>query len=78
MLLGLSSWVVGLVFSIPLSFALETTCGRIFLQAPLDFHLSPSAALAWLAVVLVLSLLCSLDPARRATRLPVREALAVA
>ena len=41
-LLGLFSWLVALLFSIPLSYALGTTCGRIFLRTPLDFHLSPA------------------------------------
>jgi putative ABC transport system permease protein len=76
-LLGLFSWLVALLLSIPLSYGLETTCGRIFLKTPLDFHLSPGGAATWLGLVLVLSLICSFDPARRATRLSVREALGV-
>jgi putative ABC transport system permease protein len=69
------SWIAANVLAAPLSWALETTCGNIFLKAPLDFHLSPAAMGIWLALVLVLASISSFYPARRAARLTVREAL---
>jgi putative ABC transport system permease protein len=75
---GLLSFGVSLVLAAPISAVLEAACGRIFFKAPLDFHLSASAPLIWLALIVVLASLASLYPAWRATRLTVREALAYA
>jgi putative ABC transport system permease protein len=75
MLIGLSSWALGMVIGVPITWALEAACGRIFFQTPLDFYLSPQAALLWLVVIVLLASLSSLLPARRAARLTVREAL---
>lgn len=74
--LGLSSWIVANLLAVPVTWALETTCGRIFFLAPLDFSMSPAASAQWLALVVVLSTLGSVYPALRAASLPVREALA--
>jgi putative ABC transport system permease protein len=67
--------VVAVLLAVPISWALETAAGRIFFRAPLDFTMSAPAAGAWLALVIVLATLGSVYPARRAARLPVREAL---
>jgi putative ABC transport system permease protein len=75
MLIGLLSWALAMLIGMPLSWALETACGRIFFNTPLDFYLSPSAAALWLGLVVVLATLSSILPARRAARLTVREAL---
>ena len=74
-LIALLSWLVALILSAPVTWALEATCGQIFLKTPLGFYLSPGAALTWLGLVLVLAFLSSFYPARRAARLTVREAL---
>ena len=75
MLIGLSSWVLGMAIGTPITWALETACGRIFFKTPLDFYLSPTAAALWFGVVVLLASLSSVLPARRAARLTVREAL---
>lgn len=75
MLIGLLSWALAMLIGVPISWALETACGRIFFKTPLDFYLSPSAAALWLGLVVVLASLSSIIPARRAARLTVREAL---
>jgi len=75
LVLGAMSWVAALLLTLPVSWALEQACGRIFLKAPLDFHLSPRALALWLAFVLVLATFSSFHPARRAARLRVNEAL---
>jgi len=74
--IALLSWAVSLVLAAPMSFALQSATGRIFFKAPLDFDYSPLAALTWLGIVVVVALACSVYPARRAARMPVREALA--
>ena len=76
LLIGLMSWVAANVLAVPVTWALETACGRIFFRAPLDFSMSPAASALWLGLVVALATLASLYPAARAARLPIREALA--
>lgn len=76
LVIGMLSWIAGMVLAAPISWALEVACGNIFFRTPLDFHVSPLAAAAWLVLVLVLASVSSFYPARRAARLTVREALA--
>jgi len=76
LLTGVLSWVFALALAAPVTAALEAACGRIFFRVPLDFHMAPSAAAAWLGLVVVIASLASALPARRAARMPVREALA--
>ncbi len=75
MLLSGLSAIVAFVLSVPVSFALEAVCGRIFFKFPLDPWISPAACAGWLVLVVVLGSLASLLPARRAARLLVRDAL---
>lgn len=76
MLIGGLSWLLANLLALPITWALESTCGRIFFKAPLDFSVSPIASWGWLVLVVVLATLASLQPALRAARLPVKEALA--
>ena len=76
LLTGVLSWVFALALAAPVTAVLEAACGRIFFRVPLDFHMAPSAAVAWLGLVVVIASLASALPARRAAQLPVREALA--
>jgi putative ABC transport system permease protein len=48
----------------------------IFLRTTLDFAISPAAFVIWLGIVLLFSMAASYFPARKATRLTVRETLA--
>jgi len=73
--LGLLSWAAAVLLTIPVSWALDQACGRIFLKAPLDLQISPRALALWLALVLVLATFSSFQPAWRAARLRVSEAL---
>ncbi|HEV7501946.1 MAG TPA: FtsX-like permease family protein [Vicinamibacteria bacterium] len=75
LVIGVSSWIVALIASVPISIALDSVTGQIFVKGPIPLVLSPAAAAAWLALLAVLVSLCSFHPARRAARLPVREAL---
>lgn len=74
--IGVLSWGVALVATIPATAALNHLTGRMFIGAPVDFVFSAGAAGAWLLLVVVLAALGSLYPAWRAARLTVREALA--
>lgn len=75
LLLGLLSWAL----AIPLSIA----AGSYFVEAlgavinfPAVYHYSTQGVWIWLGIVLALSLAASWLPARRATRISVRESLA--
>jgi putative ABC transport system permease protein len=76
LLVGAVSWVLALVFAAPLTLWLGGVLGTAgAFGAPLSVLVSPSGALAWLGVTSVVSVAASLIPARRASRLTVREAL---
>ncbi len=73
--IGLLAWAAGAVVSIPLSRILSDELGQVFVQRPLSFEPSLAGLATWLAVVIVLSILGSLVPAWRASRIAVREVL---
>jgi putative ABC transport system permease protein len=75
LVVGLLSFCAAVLLALPLSWALETACGQIFLKAPLDFEVSTRALALWFAIVLVLASISSFAPAFRAARLRVTEAL---
>ena len=75
LLLGTLSWAQ----AVPLSYI----GGKFFVDAlggvfslPFLYRYPPSSAITWLVIVVVLSLVASWLPARRATQISVRESLA--
>ncbi|HVN55893.1 MAG TPA: FtsX-like permease family protein [Anaerolineaceae bacterium] len=76
LLIGLISWMLGTVASLPISQLLSDTIHLAVFDARSDFTFTPIGPLAWLGLVIVLSLLASILPARSAARLTIREALA--
>jgi putative ABC transport system permease protein len=76
LIVGLLSWVLSAVLALPLSWGLSHVIGVAFVQVPLSFTFSIIGLLIWLLLVIVLSVLASLLPARGAWRVSVREALA--
>ena len=75
MVIGILAWLGGAFLSIPLSRILSDMLGEVFVQRPLAFTPSIAGLGIWFAVVLLLSVLGSLAPAWRASRLAVREVL---
>jgi putative ABC transport system permease protein len=73
--IGLMGWAIALPLSVPMSYALGEAFGRI--MVPVASRPLPDAAavLMWLALVLVVAVLASAWPARRATRVPAARAL---
>ncbi|MFN2272371.1 MAG: ABC transporter permease [Anaerolineae bacterium] len=75
-LVGFISWVLGTLLSYPLGNLLNGGMGMAFVGLWIEYTFSYAGVWLWLAVVLVVSALASLAPARRASCISVREALA--
>jgi len=75
-LIGLISWALGALVSIPITRLLNRAVGIAMLNVPLKFVFSIQGLWLWLIVVLILATLASLLPARNAVRLTVHEVLA--
>ena len=76
MMIGLISWVFGAVLSIPIAQGLGFLLGVTLLNVPLDYLFSLDGLLIWVVVVVFLSALSCILPARNAVRLTVRDVLA--
>jgi putative ABC transport system permease protein len=76
LLIGLMSWIFGTLVAFPISSLMSNAINLALFGAAAGFTFTPLGVLLWLAVVLVLSVLASLGPARNATRLTIREVLA--
>jgi len=76
LLIGVISWALAVPFSIPMSLVFNAMLGETFFDQPLDFVFSPFGPIAWLAIVVIVSVISSLLPAYRATKMSVRETLA--
>jgi putative ABC transport system permease protein len=74
--IGVLSWGLGAALAVPLGKLLSDAVGVPLMGTSLTFSYSMSGVGLWLAVVILLSALASLIPARNASRLTVREVLA--
>ena len=74
--IGLISWTIGVLVAMPLSRALSNAVGVSILEATLTYKFSLFGVLLWLILVLTLATGASLLPARSATKVSVRAALA--
>lgn len=73
---GVLSWLVALPISLLFSQPLAATLGHVMFGATLDYQYSWPAVGIWLGVILVISVLASILPARSAARISVRDSLA--
>ena len=76
LLMGLMSWALSIPLAIPLTHWLDTNLGTRLMTLPLSYTLSTEGIFIWLVIVLVLSTIASMAPARNAIRLTVRDVLA--
>ncbi|MCC6904657.1 MAG: FtsX-like permease family protein [Anaerolineae bacterium] len=74
-LIGMISWVLAAILSLPVSYAFATALGNAFFERPLVFSVSPIGFFWWLLIVLFVSSLASVLPSNRASRVSVRESL---
>jgi len=75
-LIGLISWLLATLLAFPISKILADSISLSIFGSPTDFGFSPLGFSLWMAIVVVLSVLASVMPARNATRLTIREVLA--
>lgn len=76
MVIGVLSWAVSIFVSIPITNVLCYGVGMAILTAPMPTVYGVSGVIAWLVFTVVLGSLASALPARRASRLTVRDTLA--
>jgi len=77
LILGWLSWAIALPLSIRAGQFMTQAVGESF-NTNLVYIYKPTGALYWLGIITVLSILASFLPARRATRISVRDSLAYA
>lgn len=76
MVIGLISWAISILFAIPITGILCFGVGMAILTAPMPAVYGVTGIIAWLIFTLVLATIASALPARRASRLTVRDTLA--
>jgi putative ABC transport system permease protein len=76
LILGWLSWVIALPLSVPAGRLMTDAIGSALGGLSLVYKYTPMGAVLWLVIISVLSILASYFPARRATRISVRESLA--
>jgi putative ABC transport system permease protein len=76
MVIGLISWAISILFAIPITGVLCFGVGMAILTAPMPAVYGVTGIIAWLIFTIVLATIASALPARRASRLTVRDTLA--
>jgi putative ABC transport system permease protein len=74
--IGLLSFGIAILLSIPFTYLLSTIVSLAVFETPIQVVFTFTGYLIWLALVLVLSAIASILPARNAARLTIREVLA--
>jgi putative ABC transport system permease protein len=74
--IGLISFTLAVVLSVPFTYLLSTIVSLAIFETPIDVIFTWSGYAIWLGLVLILSALGSILPARNAARLTIREVLA--
>ncbi len=75
-LIGMISWGIAALVAIPISKVLSDSISYALFSNESTLTMTPTGFILWFGVVLVLSLLASILPARNASRLTIREVLA--
>jgi putative ABC transport system permease protein len=74
--IGLLSFGLAIILSIPFTYLLSTIVSLAVFETPIQVVFTPTGYLIWLGLVLALSAIASILPARNAARLTIREVLA--
>ncbi len=75
LVIGIISWLLALPLSIPFSLGFDALIGQAFMNKPLLFTFPPAGPVIWLLITIVISVIASLLPARRAVKMSIRETL---
>lgn len=76
MVVGLLSWLLALALSVPFTYLLSTIVSLAVFETPIAVVFTPLGYFIWLGLVIFLSAIASVVPARSAARLTIREVLA--
>jgi putative ABC transport system permease protein len=76
MVVGIISWAISILLAIPITGILCYGVGMSLLTSPMPAVYGVTGIVAWLIFTLVLASIASALPARRASRLTVRDTLA--
>ena len=76
LVIGLITWILAIGLSYPISNALLGIIGQSMAGSTFSLIFTPFGVFLWLAVVIVLSIIASIIPARNAARLTINEVLA--
>jgi len=76
LVIGMISWCLAWLLSYPISYLLLMIISQAMFSAPVPLAFTLDGVAIWMVVVLVLSALASILPARNAARLTIREVLA--
>ena len=76
LVIGLITWVLAIGLSFPISYLLLTIIGTAMMGSALTLSITPLGIFLWFGVVIILSIIASIMPARKAARLTINEVLA--
>ena len=76
LLIGTLSFALAMILAVPFTYLLSTIVSNAVFETPIDVVFTPVGYLIWLGLVIILSTLASVLPARNAARLTIREVLA--
>jgi putative ABC transport system permease protein len=76
LVIGMITWFLAIGLSFPISTALLTIIGETMMGSAMTLVFTPTGLLLWLGIVIVLSIIASVMPARNAARLTINEVLA--
>lgn len=74
--IGMISFALAVLLSIPFTYLLSTIVSLAVFESPIDIVFTYTGYAIWIGLVLILSALASILPARNAARLTIREVLA--
>jgi putative ABC transport system permease protein len=76
MMIGLITWVLAIGLSFPISQLLLRIISESMMGSRMSLTFTPLGIFIWLGVVILLSIIASILPARNAARLTINEVLA--
>lgn len=73
---GVMSWAIALPVSFAIGQPMASGLGQVLFETSLDYQYDWQAVFVWLVIIMVISTLASIVPARNATQISVRDSLA--